>query len=41
LNFTNEPKTVSFKGSAFDLLEERELHGHEEIPPYGVCLARY
>jgi len=41
LNFTNEPKTVTFKGSAFDLLEERELHGRAEIPPYGICLARY
>jgi beta-galactosidase len=41
LNFTNEPRTVSFKGSAFELLEERELRGREEIPPYGVCLARY
>jgi beta-galactosidase len=41
LNFTNEPRTVSFEGSAFDLLEERELYGREEIPPYGVCLARY
>jgi len=41
LNFTNEPKTVTFKGSAFDLLEERELDGRAEIPPYDVCLARY
>ena len=41
LNFTNEPKTVTFKESAFDLLEERELHGHAEIPPYGVRLVRY
>ena len=41
LNFTNEQKTVTFKESAFDLLEERELHGRAEIPPYGVCLARY
>jgi beta-galactosidase len=41
LNFTNEPKTVTFKGSAFDLFEERELRGQAEMPPYGVLLVRY
>ena len=41
LNFTSEPKVVTFKQSSFDLLEERELAGQVEIPPYGVCLARY
>ncbi len=41
LNFTNEEQAVTFKESTFDLLEERVLHGRVEIPPYGVCLARY
>ena len=41
LNFTSEPKVVTFKQSSFDFLQERELEGQVEIPPYGVCLARY
>ena len=41
LNFTNEPKTVTFKKPAFDLLEERELANRAEMPPYGVYLVRY
>ena len=40
LNFTSEPQAVTFKQSSFDLLEERELEGRSEIPPYGVRLAR-
>jgi hypothetical protein len=32
---------VTFKQASFDLLQERELDGQVEIPPYGVCLARY
>ena len=41
LNFTSQPKVVTFKQSSFDLLEERELNGPVEVPAYGVCLARY
>ncbi len=40
LNFTNESKTVSFNKPTFDLLEERELRGKAEIPPYGVRFVR-
>jgi len=40
LNFTNEPKTVTFNQPTFDLLEERELHAQAEVPPYGVRLVR-
>ena len=40
LNFTNESKTVTFNKPTFDLLEERELHGQAEIPPYGVRFVR-
>jgi beta-galactosidase len=40
LNFTNEPKTVTYKQSTFDFLEERELHGQAEIPPYGLHFVR-
>jgi hypothetical protein len=35
LNFTSEPKAVTFNESTFDLLE-RKVHGQAEIPPYGV-----
>ena len=31
---------VSFNQPTFDLLEERELHGQAEVPPYGVRLIR-
>ena len=41
LNFTREPKVVTFKESTVDLLEERKLQGRAEISPYGVCLVRY
>ncbi|MFZ0711000.1 MAG: beta-galactosidase [Terrimicrobiaceae bacterium] len=41
LNFTNEPKTVTFEKPAFDLLEERELANRAEMPPYAVYLVRY
>jgi beta-galactosidase len=41
LNFTTEPQVITFKQSSFDLLQERELEGQVEIPPYAVCLARY
>ena len=41
LNFTNKPQPVTFKESAFDLLEGQKLKGHAEIPPYGVRLVRY
>jgi beta-galactosidase len=41
LNFTNERKVIIFKESSFDLLEEREVEGRTEMPPYGVCLVRY
>jgi beta-galactosidase len=41
LNFTPEPKMVTFKQASFDLLQERELDSQIEIPPFGVCLARY
>jgi beta-galactosidase len=40
LNFTPERKVVTFKQSSFELLEERELEGPTEMPPYGVCFAR-
>ena len=40
LNFTNESKAVSFNKPTFDLLEERELRGKAEIPPYGVRFVR-
>ncbi len=40
LNFTNESKAVSFNKPTFDLLEERELRGPAEIPPYGVRFVR-
>jgi beta-galactosidase len=40
LNFTNEPKTIRFKGAAFELLEARKLQGSEEIPAFGVFLVR-
>jgi hypothetical protein len=32
---------VTFKESAFDLLEGQKLKGHAEIPPYGVRFVRY
>jgi beta-galactosidase len=41
LNFTPQSQVVAFKQSSFDLVQERELNGQVEIPPYGVCLARY
>ena len=41
LNFSREPKVVTFKESTVDLLEERKLQGRAEISPYGVCLVRY
>ena len=40
LNFTNKPQPVTFKESAFDLLEGQKLQGHAEIPPYGVRFVR-
>jgi len=36
LNFTNKARPVFFKEAAFDLLTERKLQGHTEIPPYDV-----
>jgi beta-galactosidase len=38
LNFTNRPQPVTFKKSAFDLLDGQRLQGQSEIPPYGVRL---
>src|ERR1700716_4351695 len=40
LNFTPKPQAVTFRGSAFDLLEGQNFQGHAEIPPYGVRLVR-
>ena len=40
LNFTNESKAVTFNKPTFDLLEERELRGQAEVPPYGVRFVR-
>ena len=40
LNFTTKPQPVTFKESAFDLLEGQKLQGHAEIPPYGVRFVR-
>jgi hypothetical protein len=40
LNFTNKSQPVTFKESAFDLLEGQKLQGHAEIPPYGVHFIR-
>jgi beta-galactosidase len=40
LNFTNESKTVTFNKPTFDLLEEREVRGRAEVPPYGVRFVR-
>ena len=41
LNFTNEARTVTFKQASYDLLEERELNGPTDIPPYGVRFVRF
>jgi beta-galactosidase len=41
LNFTSEARVITFKEASFDFLQERDLEGQVEIPPYGVCLARY
>ncbi|MFZ0711819.1 MAG: beta-galactosidase trimerization domain-containing protein, partial [Terrimicrobiaceae bacterium] len=40
LNFSNESKAVTFNQPTSDLLEERELNGQAEVPPYGVRLIR-
>ncbi len=40
LNFTNERKRVILKEAVFELLEERELRGGTEMPPFGVYLVR-
>jgi beta-galactosidase GanA len=40
LNFTNKSQRVTFKESAFDLLECQKLQGHAEISPYGVRFIR-
>ena len=40
LNFTNKSQPVTFKESAFDLLECQKLQGHAEISPYGVRFIR-
>jgi beta-galactosidase len=40
LNFTNKSQPVTFKESAFDLLEGQKLQAHAEISPYGVHLIR-
>jgi hypothetical protein len=36
LSFTHKRQTAIFKEILFELLEERKLQGHVEIPPYGV-----
>ena len=40
LNFTAKAQPVTFRESAFDLLEGKELKGRAEIPPYGVRFLR-
>jgi beta-galactosidase len=40
LNFTNKLQPVTFKESAFDLLEGQKLQAHAEIPSYGVRFIR-
>jgi beta-galactosidase len=38
LNFTNETKEMTFKKPVVHILEDRELQGLVQIPPYGVFL---
>jgi beta-galactosidase len=40
LNFTDQPQQVKFKQPAVDLLGNRTLQIHQEIPAYGVYLLR-
>jgi beta-galactosidase len=40
LNFSDQPRAVTFKEPAFDLLETQKLHGRTELPPYGVLCVR-
>jgi hypothetical protein len=40
LNFTDQPQQVRFRQPAFDLLGNRKVQGHEEIPAYGVYFVR-